>query len=319
MTTRRTFVCSIVTIGSTVGVAGCMDDLESGAGTQSETEGDSGSKPEEGQEGPVELVDALLTALLEGDLETANSLTHADMPDFTEADVIDDDITINSIDEASYDTAVDHASGLPPEDELDEEMGALDVSEYRIVTFSGTENGEQIDGLVLVIKSDGRWQMYDPLAASAEEEERDEETQEPYENVQVEEIAGLSGESEPAQIQQITITVSRGPESDEVDLSKATIDLTTNNLSETLAHNNSGNQYTFSTSVISGDDDVVLADDDQSLIEIDLDSISQDANLGAGETISFEISSRTGVDTWIEVRTGSTIEPSETYILHTRE
>lgn len=221
MVNRRAVFSAIGLIGA-VGVAGCTEvsdiDLSS----------DTGSK----ERGPEETVERFLSALDEGDAESANEVLHESATPVDDSSEEAETFTIVEIEteQITLREAIQQRRGLEGDElnaqveelepRLEDKIEEISAEEYTTVSFSVTleEDGEQSteNDRFPLVSEDGEWLIYPELIPTQAETTDNEAPQDTDYRLNVDSVSGnvING----SEVDEISVTVSIPPNHGHVDL-----------------------------------------------------------------------------------------------------
>jgi len=220
---RRTFVGGVST-GVTIGLAGCVDDLDlsSDGGAESDDTAESDRSSEAAAEAATE---DFLQALADGDGERQDELLHEDATGVSTSSEARD-LTINEIEYRTVREIVeqqDQSASLSEiqdaEARINEYVDEIGADDSAHVYFDvETEQGSD-EGLLLLVENDGEWLIYaegfGPIQTQAEA--TGEETQQQVsDRLQIQSATGTVTDNET--IGEISLTVTKAPGADDIDL-----------------------------------------------------------------------------------------------------
>jgi flagellin-like protein len=112
-------------------------------------------------------------------------------------------------------------------------------------------------------------------------------------------VITASGNITSDSVEFVNLTVKKSPGSENLDLSEATVQYTSDDTAKTLVHNNSTGGDSFATADITGttSGEVLTESEDRAKIQLDLSAIENTSGLAEGEEATLEIIDQSGAGT----------------------
>jgi len=314
MVNRRTFCTTIGGISSTIGLAGCVDDLSSSITSD---------------RSPEDTVRQYYSAFDESDVEVLSEVVYDPSSEISDEDIESFD---GSVVEVNLKKGDPIKKGEPLEDdefdsedeaaieEIKEILEEVGATEYiSIVATVTTENGQQHTNEEFheLIKIDGEWQiipvgLYElPYAIenestgeenTQEESTGEENTQEVSDRLQVSTATGDVTDEET--IDHIIVTVARSPGSGDIDLNDVTYELSTSDESAT----GSVSDNVDIEKLQGGSDDAVLSDSsDRYELGFNLQDIVGQV-ISSGDVVELSLTTATDGKSRVELKAPDSLE-----------
>ncbi|MFP8954568.1 hypothetical protein ACLI4Z_16620 (plasmid) [Natrialbaceae archaeon A-arb3/5] len=330
---RRRVIGGVAAIA--VGIAGCVDDVmegeldgATGDGTDddrdSSTDESNGESDESTGGDPEAAVEAFVAAVSEADLEQQAALVHEDAKGIDTADE-PMDISTDTVERGDRDD-VDRYSEEPESREEVALMEAGDehafvyaelVADEADVTGSGSREIVEPNWFVLVRDGDGGdWSIFrvfttdgDTPAGEDSTATGEETSEQVATRIDVVSMTGTVGEDDTITTVRLVTMLSAG--SDSVDLSEATVEVTSGSSTRSLTHGEASDEQIdddaldadeFGTALIAGDDATTLSESDERL-ELAFDG----DGLAAGDTATLTITLASGAATEVALQVPSTL------------
>jgi flagellin-like protein len=112
-------------------------------------------------------------------------------------------------------------------------------------------------------------------------------------------VITASGNITSDSVEFVNLTVKKSPGSENLDLSEATVQYTSDDTAKTLVHNSSTGGDSFATADITGttSGEVLTESEDRAKIQLDLSAIENTSGLAEGEEATLEIIDQSGAGT----------------------
>ena len=121
-------------------------------------------------------------------------------------------------------------------------------------------------------------------------------------------VITATGDTTNSSVGSVNLTVKKSPGSDNLDLSEATVQYTSDDNAKTLVHDSSTGNDSFTTVDITGTDsgEVLTESEDRAKIQLDLSAI-ESSGLAEGEEATIEIIDQSGASTVKVINVPSTV------------